>query len=536
MKRHDYIPMLSNQRLMALVMASVFSVAVNAAAPSLVVNVVIDGLKQEYIDVLRDQLGPDGFNRLMRDGVLLENVDFGTPLDRDAATAMLMTGAAPSTNGVSSGKVYDKTTRREVSAFADNLYIGNYTNEPYSPRRLRVTTIADEARIAGAGITLSYSIAPDAEQAIILAGHAANGAVWIDDNTANWASSTFYKDFPTPAAASNRMNPLKARLDTISWSPSPEAAKCGILPEHLTRYPFRYVFRTGDNAERIAAFKASPLVNNQVTDLATDYITSLNLGQHGGTDMLNIGLTLKPYEYSKTAENRYELIDSYVKVDACIARLLKTLEQRLGNDKFMLNILGLPERPNRRRDDEKWGLPSGEFSSRKAVSLLNLYLTAIHGNGEWVEAYSNGSFYLNSQLAKDRQKDPAILRAQAADFLARMSGVERAYTIDAVRDGSAPTTNPIALRLNTVINDTGDVFIEITPGWSLVDDFNLAKHRSVDVAAKAMPTSMALMLVPSTKPQIISSPVDARILAPTVARQMHIRSPNGATESPLRFH
>jgi hypothetical protein len=242
---------------MAMLVASMVTMAVSAKQPKLVVGIVVDGLQSEYIDLLREQFGANGFNRLLRDGVVLDNVDYGTNLDATAATAVVMTGASPSVNGIAGAMHYDLNAKRHVSVVDDKKTIGNFTDETYSPHLLRVTTLADESRIAGATVTYAYSIAADAAQAILMAGHASNSAVWFNERTGNWASTTFYSEFPTLISNYNRANPLAARLDTMQWVPSAKSKYTDFLPDHLTHYPFRYTF-TKANKNRFAAFKSSP--------------------------------------------------------------------------------------------------------------------------------------------------------------------------------------------------------------------------------------------------------------------------------------
>ncbi len=524
-------------RLITVLAAGLVTVAVNAARPRIVVGIMVDGLRQEYIDLLRDSFGQNGFNRLLNNGIVLENLDYGTSLDAAAASAVVMTGASPSVNGIPSAKVYDSRGRRFQSVFNDNRTVGNFTDQTMSPASLRVTTVSDEARISGAGVSYAYAVALDPEVAIALAGHAANGAIWLNDRTANWAGTTAYPDFPAAVGQRNRLNSLSQRLDTMQWTPSAASARTALLPDHLMRYPFRHTFNRADG-ERMDAFGQSPMANNEVTRVAAEVIGSQQLGNHEGvTDVINIAYSLLPYDYTKTAENRYELIDSYIKLDAQLAQLFGTIDRSAGgSDNVLIYLAGTPPRTQRRREDERWNIPSGEFSTRKAISLLNLYLIAVHGNGEWVTAYADGSFYLNEALAKERNVPMAELRREAAGLLKRMAGVDTAFAIDDVLDGDAPVENPEALRRNTVVANTGDVMVHIIPGWELLDDFNyptqLAKGQVSQHSATMAP---AYLLIPGAEPRIIDTPVDARILAPTVARQMHIRSPNGAAMAPLHI-
>ncbi len=138
-------------------------------------------------------------------------------------------------------------------------------------------------------------------------------------------------------------------------------------------------------------------------------------------------------------------------------------------DRTVVFVAGTPLTRRQRRDDEKWAVPYGEFSSRKAVSLLNMYLMAVHGNGEWVSGYHNGQVYLNHKLIKERGKDLEEMRREAASFLTRMAGVSQAWTVDDVIDRRA-TDNPDATRRNTAMASAGDIFLAIAPGWQEIDD------------------------------------------------------------------
>lgn len=528
------IRLTSQLRVLTTLAAGLVCVAVNAAQPRLVVGIMVDGLRQEYIDMLREHFGRDGFNRLLENGLVLENVDYGPGLDATAAAAVVMTGASPAVNGIPSAKIYDLQARRYRSVYDDGHTVGNYTDETLAPAALRTTTLADEARIDGAGVTMAYAVAADPEMAITLGGHAANSAVWINDLTGNWASSTLYPQFPVSISTDNRLRPLSTRLDTMMWMPADNTAAASGLPSHLTAYNFHHSFNKL-KTDRLAAFKNSPLANTEVTRVAGELLRSLKLGTHDGTDVLNIAYTLTPYEYTRNAENRYELADSYMKLDAELSRLFNLVDSQAGRDGAVIFLAGTPPVNRRRRDDEQWNIPGGEFSTRKAISLLNLYLIALYGNGEWVNGFSGDTFYVNASLAKERDVDIARLRREAADLLKRMAGVDIAFTTDEILDGKAPVVDPEALRRNTVVGvSDGDVHVQLVPGWELIDDFNTPGAKSGRVSAHAATTAPAYLLIPGADPALITETVDARVIAPTVARQMRIRSPNGAASPPLR--
>ena len=160
--------------------------------PALVVGIVVEGLTMDYLDLLRTHFGEGGFKRLLEQGITVTDLDFGTPLDGAAASAMLFTGASPAVNGIPAATVYNTETRRAASVLLDPETIGNFTDETLSPKSLTASTIADELRIDGGGLGYVYAIAPDAAEAIILGGHTGNSAFWINDATGKWEKVPYY--------------------------------------------------------------------------------------------------------------------------------------------------------------------------------------------------------------------------------------------------------------------------------------------------------------------------------------------------------
>lgn len=493
--------------------------------PQLVVGIVVDGLKAEYLDLLNSYFSDGGFRRLMNNGITIENVDYGTAVDNTAATAMLYTGAAPSVNGIPASEIYDKERKVAYSIFLDSSKIGNFTDETYSPAAMLVSTLSDEVRIDNSGLGAVHAIAPDAQSAIIMGGHAGNSAFWISDVNGKWATTTFYKDVPTTISTRNFTSPLSARLDTMVWTPSLPIESYPDLPDFKKYYPFRYHFSAG-NRDRFNWFKKSAPGNMEITNVAIDYITNLNLGKHESMDMLNIGYSLAHFPGVRDSDDRVEQMDSYIKLDADINRLFHAIDSSVGLNNTFIFLAGTPAQQNDKPDDPRWAIPYGEFSTRKAVSLLNMYLIALHGNGEWVKGYHNGQVFLNTQLIKDKGLDIREIRSVAASFLARMSGVSQSWTIDDI-EASKVGNNPLVTRRNTSVKRAGDIFLSVTPGWDLVDDLDqsrITRHTQRPAAT----TSPLFIMSPALNSGRIDTPVDVLEIAPTIARLLRIRSPNAA--------
>jgi hypothetical protein len=514
-------------RLLTSIIASMVALTALAQGqgdrPKLVVGIMIDQLRSDYIELLQNHFGHDGFNRLLRDGAYFENVDFGIPNpDIASATAVVFTGSYPYVNGIPSAMIYDSKQRLPQFVLNDPTKIGNFTSETFSPVNLRVSTIADELRIDGDAMGYVYAVSPDPQQAIIMAGHAGNSAVWISDATGKWATTTFYKDVPPMLQIRNYQNSLSSRLDTMRWIPSlPISQYVDVPVSHL--YPFKYTF-TASERNRYRKYKQSGLVNEEVTSVAVENLKSLALGKRGQTDMLNVAYTAAPYSYAK-GDNKMELEDTYIKLDRQLSRLLDAIDATVGLRNTLVFVAPTGYFDDGQKADAKFRIPTGEFKPERAISLLNMYLMAIYGNGQWVDGYCNRSFFLNHKLIKDKNVSLTEIRRKSSDFLRQMSGICGAYTFE-----DAVSNNYENLGRAMVPAYCGDVSVEVNPGWDIVE--TQGGTQTVTHVNGSAVSSPAFILSPQVRSQHITSPIDASILAPTVSRLLRIRSPNAASGKP----
>ena len=285
----------------------------------MVVGIVVEGLSEDYLTLLRDCMPDGGFKRLMRDGVTISDIRYGTRLDPQAATAVLLTGAAPGVNGVAARTYFNPETGVSAPALLDTRMPGNFSDETLSPKGLKVSTLSDEVRIDTDGAGYVYSLAADPQMAIIGAGHAGNGAFWINEHTGHWASSAYYRDMPSGVSNRNYSNPLHARLDTIRWVPSMPMESYPLLSEAARAERFSHTYPTRD-FDRFRRLRSTPPGNTEVTDMALELIASAGLGKDTDMDMLQLSYTLAP-----EGASRAEIMDAYLRLDRDLARLVEHL-------------------------------------------------------------------------------------------------------------------------------------------------------------------------------------------------------------------
>ncbi|MDE7413840.1 MAG: alkaline phosphatase family protein [Muribaculaceae bacterium] len=498
--------------------------------PKLVVGIVVDQMRTDYIEYLKSYFGDRGFRRMMKDGVYMRDVDFKVnDLDAASATAMLYTGAYPSQTGVPASLIYDNESKKLTPALADSKTLGNFTNDSYSPEKLRLSTISDELSVDGAGLAQIYAFSPDPQQSMIMAGHAGTGAFWINNTNGNWATTTWYKPMPSQISSKNYSSSLASRIDTMQWKPMLPIDKMPGLPRQKTLAPFRHTFPKTDKNVYIR-FSESPMANREVTDMAIECLKGLNMGNTGSTiDMLNLGYTVAPYKYVKDGDSRPEVTDAYLRLDKELGRLFDAIDRYVGAGNAMVWVSSTGYYDDAVIDEKKYRIPTGEFSIKRAKSLLNSYLSARHGNAGYVDTFKDGHLYFDHKAIEQRNLDINEVVADARSFLVKMSGVADALTLNDILSPSTPEEE--RMRLSIDPKTGGDIFVTFNPGWTVVDDLS---YPEVVKATRETPVlTPAFIIAPGIVAETISHPVDATALAPTVSGILRIRSPNGSTTKPL---
>lgn len=497
--------------------------------PKLVVGIVVDQLRTDYVEYLQHLFGQRGFKSLMNNGAFIRDIDFNTPgIDAVSATAMIYTGSYPSTTGVPQRWIWNPERKQLTHPLADNSAIGNFTSDAYTPASLLCSTISDEVAIEGIGLSQIYSIAVDPQQAVIMAGHAGNSAVWLDTNTGKWATSSYYKDMPQAITTRNYKNAPSMRIDTMVWKPALPLNRYPGIPAQKRYYEFNHRFSHSDR-DVYNRFALSPKSNEEITDIALDYLRSYQLGKRDAIDMINIAYTAAPFKYVADGDFRLELEDTYIRLDAQLQRLFDAIDKNVGLDNTLIYLTGTGYYDDATPVDEKYRLPSGTFSVKRCLSLLNSYLSAKYGNGNYVDYYHSNQIFLDRKAIEKRGLNHTDVSKDACDFVRRMSGVTETILIgDALTSAS---NDAMSLRHALNPQNCGDIYLNFMPGWNVCDDQKFPSTTKYVRGQAAL--TPAFIMGCGVQPLQIRETVDAARFAPSVTQKLRIRSPNGALLKPL---
>lgn len=485
--------------------AAVVSVGITAQAtavagvPRLVVSIAVDQLRSDYLEAFTGNYSDGGFNRLLGRGTVYGSASYPfSPVDRASATAAVATGVSPYYNGIVGQRWLQRETLRPVWCVADERHPGLQTTETASPETLSSSTLGDELKMATAGLAKVWAVAPYSDAAVLAAGHAADGALWIDDERGEWCSSQYY------------MQALPQWVRT--------AGKI-VITEKGTK---------SKGTHRYHAYKNSGAVNTSVTDMALRCLTATAMGTDDTTDLLCLTYYAGREEVVRQEEETYQMQNTYVRLDAEIARLVEMVERRVGADHvlFVLTSTGYMEEKEE-ADYKTYRIPSGTFYMSRTADLLNMYLGAIWGQGKYVETTFRNHIFMNHSLLDNKKISISNATSRAQELLVMMSGVRNVYT---------------SLQLLTISNEQiqlvrqaynpercGDLVIETAPGWRILTE-NTGDSEYLRASFFQFPI---IFYGAGVTAQHLPQHVTTDRIAPTLARQMRIRAPNACSAEPL---
>ena len=439
--------------------------------PRLTVIISINGLDNYEIETFSKMLEPNGMRKLIS-GFYNPNASCSymvTGATTDYAS--MMTGSTPHYHGIIANKFYSLIDDNIVSCIDDARYEGINTKEMVSPRLLQATTLADQIKLNNPKSKV-YAIGLNAESAIMLGGHLADGAIWFDDANAGICTSTFYdKGLPRWAEKINR-NGLIRSTCTNDWQPM------FLLPSYQYAPNGSYLngekptfikFSDGDdNYDFMKKFRQSPFINDIIKELATRAIRDEQLGTDNATDLLCVEFNAhSPFDtYTMCAENE----DLITRLDRNIKSLLEVIEISVGLDNSLIVLTAPNNNPNQTPQNDP-RLASGTFNSRRAMALLNSYLMAIYGQGRWISGYYDKNISLNKSLIEDENIKMAEIQDYVAQFMLEFSGVHTAIPAYQIQTAaSLPNDMPSRMRNSHYKNRSGDVVFTLLPGWVEYDE------------------------------------------------------------------
>lgn len=452
---------------------------INKSKPKLVIGIVVDQMRYDYLIRFRDKYGEGGFKRLMNEGYNLKNTHLNYSSTKTAVGhTSIYTGTTPDNHGVLANDWYDKATKKWINCVGDERFntIGSSSkNGKKSPHRIQTTTIGDQLHLAQNMNGKIISISLKDRGAILPAGHTANAAYWYDGNAiGNFISSDFYMD-KLPSWV-DKFNNDKKVDDYLSktWDTYYDISTYIESTTDNNNYEQKFKGKSTANFpydlpklrvenDNYNLIKETPFGNSLTLDFAIAAIKNENLGKSKFTDLLAISFSSTDYIGHGFGVSSKEVEDTYIRLDKDLERLLLFLDTEVGKTNYTLFLTadhGATEVPRYLFDNK---IPARYVDKKELRKQIRQIAKEYFGTENLIENISNNSIYLNRDEIKKLQLNFIDVQQVIADELINHKDIYKTVTARTLQ-----TTNFITGLIHFVQNSynqklSGDIVFVYKP-------------------------------------------------------------------------
>ena len=499
--------------------------------PKLVVILVIDQFRYEYLKRFRPQFVAGGFNLLLDGGANFVNCRYDYACTETApGHASIFTGAYGNVHGIVGNSWYDRAAKRPVTSVEDTTttLVGGGGGVGASPRRLLGSTIGDELRMATNFRAKVVSISLKDRAAVLPGGHTANAAYWNDPRLGQFVTSTYYlSSLPAWVAKFNDESRAEAYCGK-TWEALPETpgAQGKVLGRNLATEKNRC-----PNEKFIEWLRATPYMNKIQLDFASAAIQGEHLGQNQTTDILAISLSVNDFIGHAYGPYSPEVADNVLRTDRYLSEFFAGLDRQVGLSNAWIILTadhGVAPTAAYAREHRLGQQPAQPEVVTKAIESA---LSETFGDDQWIEYGEGNAFYLNETTLRKHRVAPAKAQAVAAEAAASVPGVYAAYTRQQLLSG-APLVSPYARKVTNCFygQRSGDILVVFGPYASPSKSDTGAGHGSPWGYDAQVPMVLwGAAFKPGIYPTLCQ-PID---LAVTLAAALGISQPSGAQGQPL---
>jgi len=411
--------------------------------PKLVVGVVVDQMRYDYLTRFWKHFREDGFKKLIKEGFTCNNNHYNyVPTYTGPGHASIYTGTSPKNHGIISNTWYDKFSKEYVYCVQDDSQktIGIESSAgQMSPSRLQTTTVSDQNRLHTQFKGKTIGIALKDRGAVLPAGHTANAAYWFHGKDEGvFITSSFYRnDLPQWVQDFNASNTVESYLKPWSTLRAISTYVESGEDENDFEYSFRgketatFPYNLKDLSDENGGYdilKSTPYGNNITTDFALAAIDGEQLGKDEFTDFLTLSYSSPDYIGHSFGVNSKEVQDNYIRLDEDIARLITNLNKKVGEGNYILFLTsdhGAVHVPNYLKSKK---IPAGYVSNKKLKEKINQFLGEEYGMLDLVENLSNNQIFFNKENLKEENIQSNDLARELKTFLLAQPHIYRVYT------------------------------------------------------------------------------------------------------------
>jgi predicted AlkP superfamily pyrophosphatase or phosphodiesterase len=508
-------------------------------SPKLVVGIVVDQMKYQYLTKFWDHYSDGGFKRLINNGFNAKSNHYGyAQTSTGPGHTTVATGTHPGVHGIIGNNWFDKKSKKSIYCVDDFNYktVGSTTSHgEKSPSNLLTTTLSDENRVATNFKGKTIGVAIKDRGSILSSGHTANAAYWFDSKEGSFITSTYYlTDLPLWAEKFNKsrhidsyLKPWDTYYDISTYTESSSDNnnyESNFSGEENPVFPHNFKIKNDKTGEAYYGSLAStPFGNSLVSDFSIKAIEGEELGKDNITDFLLIDFSSTDYVGHQFGAHSKEVQDTYIRLDMEIERLLNYLDANIGKNKYTLFLTadhGATDAPGFLKDNK---IPVNYFSSKKFKHYIEKSLIKELGSKYIILGNSNQQIYLNHELIDKLNLNLDVVKKSIINTIQSYPGIDNVYSSEQILGGSDDHfMNLIKNGFNS--NISGDIMYTMMPNWTYY------RKGSTHGRRFNHDTHVPLILYGNgIKKGSISRKTDVIDIAPTVASVLGINSPNGST-------
>ncbi len=508
--------------------------------PKLVVGIVVDQMRYDYLTRFYQKYGEDGFKKIIHQGFNCENAHFNyIPTYTAVGHASVYTGTTPSVHGIISNDWYDKELKKSIYCVDDSNYsgVGTQTGGNKSPARLLTTTVTDELRLAQNNKGKVIGISIKDRSAILPVGHTANAAYWIESkNDGKFSTSSFYMetlpgwvvDFNNRKLPEKYINqkwetlyPIESYTESIADDNLFEQSFTG---QEKAVFPYDLKALSAQNGG-YDVLKSTPFGNTLLFEFAKSAVQNEKMGKGEFTDFLAISFSSPDYIGHQFGVDSKEIEDTYLRLDKELGEFLLFLDKAVGKNNYTLFLTAdhaavqVPAYLNSLK------IPAGYIDMKDFNSFIQNFCQSRYGSANLIENVSNSQIFLNRDELKRLKLERNTVSEELTEVIIDYKNVFKVVTAKTLQNTSF--SERILKYLQNGYNQklSGDVMIIPNPATIVY-----SKKGSTHGSGFSYDTHVPVLFY-GRGIQIGSSkaPVSITDIAPTLANLLQISFPNGSS-------
>ncbi|RYY68037.1 MAG: alkaline phosphatase family protein [Chitinophagaceae bacterium] len=504
--------------------------------PKLVVGIVIDQMRWDYLYRFEKLYGADGFKRILSQGYSFENTLIPyTPTYTAAGHTCVYTGSVPAIHGIVGNDWFEKSINSGMYCTSDSTVTGVGSTTAagkMSPKNMWTTTVTDELRLSNNFKSKVIGISLKDRGAILPAGHSANAAYWYDDAVGKFISSSYYmKDLPTWVKDFNGKD-LPSKYMANDWTLLKDKSgytqadndennyETAVPGEKTVSFPHKLSALT---TSKFAALRYTPHGVTYSFDFAKAAIENEQLGKGAYTDFLALSISSTDYIGHNFGPNSLEIEDTYARLDKDLGDFLKWLDLRLGKGNYLFFLTADHAAAHVPGFLKEHNLPGGLYDDYSIMREINTALDSMYGVKGIIKRSYNYQFYLNHALIEQSGKDAEAIKKTIVKMLKANPIVMYAFETEKLSGVTMNETQKRMMSNGFNHQRSGDIMFTVKPNY-----FDHGPKGTTHGAWNPYDSHIPLLWFGwNIKPGETNREVYMTDIAPTISAMLNIQMPSG---------